>query len=52
MARTIGGRAVNPIGFGCMSLSWAYGIPPAEDEALRLLNLALDLGDTEEFTGA
>jgi aryl-alcohol dehydrogenase-like predicted oxidoreductase len=42
--RTINGRAVNPIGLGCMSLSWAYGTPPAEDEAARLLHRALDLG--------
>jgi aryl-alcohol dehydrogenase-like predicted oxidoreductase len=42
--RTINGSSVKPIGFGCMSLSWAYGVPPAEDEALRLLGRALDLG--------
>ena len=27
-----------------MSLSWAYGVPPGEDDCLRLLNRALDLG--------
>ena len=42
--RSIAGRAVNPVGLGCMSLSWAYGVPPAEDDALRLLGRALDLG--------
>lgn len=42
--RTINGRSVNPVGYGCMSLSWAYGNPPSEDEAMRLLNRALDLG--------
>lgn len=42
--RKIAGRPVNPIGLGCMSLSWAYGVPPEEDVALRLLNRALDLG--------
>jgi aryl-alcohol dehydrogenase-like predicted oxidoreductase len=42
--RQIAGRAVNPIGLGCMSLSWAYGVPPSEDNALRMLNRALDLG--------
>ena len=42
--RTINGRAVNPIGLGCMSLSWAYGNPPAEADAARLLNRALDVG--------
>lgn len=42
--RTIAGRKLNPVGLGCMSLSWAYGTPPAEDYAVRLLNRALDLG--------
>jgi aryl-alcohol dehydrogenase-like predicted oxidoreductase len=42
--RPIAGRSTNPIGLGCMSLSWAYGVPPGEDDALRLLNRALDLG--------
>lgn len=42
--RTINGRSVNPVGLGCMSLSWAYGMPPAEEDASRLLLRALDLG--------
>lgn len=42
--RALGGRAVNPVGLGCMSLSWAYGVPPGEDDAIALLNRALDLG--------
>jgi len=42
--RQINGRAVNPAGLGCMSLSWAYGTPPSEDYAVQLLNRALDLG--------
>jgi aryl-alcohol dehydrogenase-like predicted oxidoreductase len=42
--RPIAGRLTNPVGLGCMSLSWAYGVPPGEDEALRLLGRALDLG--------
>lgn len=42
--RKINGRATNPVGLGCMSLSWAYGVPPSEDEALKLLGRALDLG--------
>jgi aryl-alcohol dehydrogenase-like predicted oxidoreductase len=42
--RGLAGRSVNPIGLGCMSLSWAYGVPPGEDYALELLNQALDLG--------
>lgn len=42
--RQLGGRSVNPVGLGCMSLSWAYGTPPSEDYAVQLLNRALDLG--------
>jgi aryl-alcohol dehydrogenase-like predicted oxidoreductase len=42
--RPINGQLTNPIGLGCMSLSWAYGIPPSEEESLALLNRALDLG--------
>ncbi len=34
----------NPVGLGCMSLSWAYGVPPEQELAVRLLNRALDLG--------
>ena len=42
--RALGHRTVNPIGLGCMSLSWAYGVPPSEGYATKLLNRALDLG--------
>lgn len=42
--RNLCGRGVNPIGLGCMSLSWAYGSPPPHDDKVRLLNEALDLG--------
>lgn len=42
--RAINGRPVNPIGLGCMSLSWGYGALPARDTAITLLNRALDLG--------
>lgn len=42
--RLIGHKAVNPVGLGCMSLAWAYGTPPSDDEAARLLNRALDCG--------
>ncbi len=42
--RKLGGRLVNPVGLGCMSLSWAYGVPPSEEVAIQLLNRALDLG--------
>lgn len=44
MMRAIAGRPVQPVGLGCMSLSWAYGVPPAQEEAARLLHRALDLG--------
>jgi aryl-alcohol dehydrogenase-like predicted oxidoreductase len=35
---------VNPVGLGCMSLSWAYGTPPSADDGAKLLHRALDLG--------
>ena len=40
----IAGREVDPIGLGCMSLSWAYGVPPSDDEGVALIHRALDLG--------
>jgi aryl-alcohol dehydrogenase-like predicted oxidoreductase len=42
--REIAGRVVHPVGLGCMNLSWAYGSPPPQDEKVKLLNRALDLG--------
>jgi aryl-alcohol dehydrogenase-like predicted oxidoreductase len=42
--RLIAGRAVHPVGLGCMNLSWAYGSPPPQDAKVKLLNRALDLG--------
>lgn len=42
--RTIAGKPVNPIGLGCMSLSWAYGVPPGDEYSAKLLNRALDAG--------
>lgn len=42
--RTLCGRDVNPIGLGCMNLSWAYGDPPEHKDKVRLLNEALDAG--------
>jgi aryl-alcohol dehydrogenase-like predicted oxidoreductase len=42
--RTINNRSVNPIGLGCMSLSWAYGTPPSPEDGAKLLHRALDLG--------
>ena len=54
--RTIAGTALHPVGLGCMNLSWAYGTPPGHDDAVRLLNRALDLGcnhlDTARIYGA
>ncbi len=42
--RTIAGRAVNPIGLGCMNLSHAYGVPPAREDGITLVHRAFDLG--------
>lgn len=43
-SRTINTKPVQPIGLGCMSLSWGYGALPPRDIATALLNRALDLG--------
>ena len=45
-SRTLGPFNVSAIGLGCMSLSHAYGTPPAEDVAASILLKALDLGYT------
>ncbi len=42
--RKIGSWQVAPIGFGAMGLSHAYGVPPSDAEAERLLHHALDVG--------
>jgi len=42
--REIAGRALHPVGLGCMNLSWAYGSPPPHEDKVKLLNRALDLG--------
>ncbi len=56
MQRAIAGRLVNPVGLGCMNLSWAYGTPPGHDESIALLHRAIDLGcdhfDTARIYGA
>ena len=49
--RRIGEFSVAPLGLGCMSLSYAYGTPPAADVAQALLRRALDLG-VEHFDTA
>jgi aryl-alcohol dehydrogenase-like predicted oxidoreductase len=56
MKRPLAGRRVNPVGLGCMGLSWGYGPALPDDEAVRLLHRALDLGcdhfDTAALYGA
>ena len=49
--RTLAGREVKEIGLGCMNLSHAYGQPPAESQASKLLLQAIDLG-VEHFDTA
>lgn len=44
ITRKLGGKDVNPIGLGCMNVSWAYAQPPEPREAKILLNMALDMG--------
>jgi len=44
--RALGPFQVPPIGLGCMNLSHAYGHPPPEEQAERVLLNALDLGIT------
>ncbi len=43
-ARKLGEFNCAPIGLGCMNLSHAYGTPPSEQEAERILLEALDMG--------
>jgi aryl-alcohol dehydrogenase-like predicted oxidoreductase len=50
--RTLGPHRVGAIGLGCMSLSHAYGTPPPDAEAERLLLTALDAGVTLFDTAA
>lgn len=42
--RKLGPFMVESVGFGCMSLSHAYGTPPSDADGERLLHRALDLG--------
>jgi aryl-alcohol dehydrogenase-like predicted oxidoreductase len=42
--RRLGPATIIPIGFGCMNLSHAYGIPPSPEAAAAVLLRALDLG--------
>jgi aryl-alcohol dehydrogenase-like predicted oxidoreductase len=54
--RRIGTHDVGRIGLGCMNLSHAYGVPPAREDAAKLLLHALDSGvrhfDTAALYGA
>lgn len=43
-ARSLAGRTVTPIGLGCMGMSWGYGPALSDNEAVRLLHRAMDLG--------
>ena len=44
LTREIAGRTVPAVGLGCMNLSHAYGTPPTEAGAAKVLERALDLG--------
>jgi aryl-alcohol dehydrogenase-like predicted oxidoreductase len=50
--RHLGPFAVAELGLGCMNLSHAYGVPPARDDAARLLLEALERGVTLFDTAA
>ncbi len=50
--RTINAHQVSAIGFGCMTLSHAYGTPPDKQHAHKVLNHALDTGYTLLDTAA
>jgi aryl-alcohol dehydrogenase-like predicted oxidoreductase len=42
--RQVGPFQVAPVGFGCMNLSHAYGVPPSVEEGARLLRHARETG--------
>ena len=50
--RKIAQFTVSAIGLGCMNICHAYGTPPSDEEAGKLLNRALDLGVTFLDTAA
>jgi len=42
--RNLAGKALNPVGLGCMNVAWAYGNAPSREDALALFRHALDNG--------
>lgn len=44
--RPLAANAVSAISLGCMNLSHAYDVAPSEEDGIRLLNHALDIGIT------
>ncbi len=50
--RKLGPFQVSALAFGCMSLSYAYGVPPAPEHGERVLLSALDAGITHFDTAA
>ncbi|MGC1520205.1 MAG: aldo/keto reductase [Steroidobacteraceae bacterium] len=50
--RKLGPFTVSAIGFGCMNLSHAYGVPPPPEVGAEILLRALDLGVTHFDTAA
>lgn len=56
MNRTLNGRAVGPVGLGCMGMTWAYGAGDADRaEHVAVIRRALELGanviDTADIYG-
>ena len=53
--RKLGSLEVTELGFGCMNIAWAYGNPPAKEEAIKLIRSAYEQGvrffDTAEIYG-
>ena len=47
--RKLGPFDVSALGFGCMSLSHAYGTPPAPEDAAKALHAALDAARLASF---
>jgi len=47
--------SINPLGLGCMGMSFAYGTPPPKEESIKLIHRAIELGcnffDTADVYG-